>query len=262
MIQLRYFQVDAFTDIAFKGNPAAICLLEEELETEVMQAIAAENNLAETAFVLKRADEGFDLKWFTPTVEVNLCGHATVASAHILWQKNILPQGKIAEFFTKSGRLTAEKKVDLIELNFPAYEISEKEPPNRLSEILGASPVNVVYAKDRFIVELASVEELKNLKPDFNALREIEMTVVTARGTGDFDFYSRSFAGAHGVDEDPVTGSSHCCLVPYWASKLNKIDFFAYQASPRGGELKLRLEGDRVLIAGKAVTVIEGKFMF
>lgn len=262
MTRLKFFQVDAFADKAFKGNPAAVCLLDDELNVDTMQAIAAENNVAETAFVLKRDDEGFNLRWFTPTVEVNLCGHATVATAHILWQEGIIAESERAKFFTKSDWLTTTKNGDLIELDFPAYEISQKEAPEDLAKILGAEPTNTVYARDRFIVELASGETLKNLQPDFNSLRNAEMIVVTASGEGEYDFYSRSFAGGLGIDEDPVTGSSHCGLVPYWASKLNKNELFAYQASPRGGELKLTLVGDRVLIAGKAVTVIEGTFIF
>ncbi|WP_423149509.1 PhzF family phenazine biosynthesis protein [Rubrolithibacter danxiaensis] len=260
MKQLNFFQADAFTNTPFKGNPAAICILDEELDEKTMQQIAFENNLAETAFVSKRED-GFNLRWFTPTVEVNLCGHATLASAHILWQEGILSESETANFYTRSGILTATKRNEWIQLNFPASSITPVEYPAWIDKALNAKPVHVVYAKDRFIAELSSTQELSGLTPDFDALRRNEMVVVTSKGDDRYDFYSRSFAGAHGVDEDPVTGSSHCGLVPYWAEKLNKTEMFAYQASSRGGELNVQLDGDRVLMAGKAVTVIKGLFV-
>jgi PhzF family phenazine biosynthesis protein len=253
------FQVDAFTHQPFKGNPAAVCVTETALSAELMQTIAAENNLAETAFVTWETD-GFGLRWFTPAVEVDLCGHATLASAHILWQEGILPAGAIARFHTKSGLLTATQKGDWIELDLPKSSYHAKELPAVMQQALGVQLINVVYAKDRYLVEVATAVEVVSLQPDFVALKDYEMAVVTSlAGEGSaYDFISRSFGPSLGVDEDPVTGSSHCGLVPYYADKLKKNTFHAYQASTRGGELKLQLVGDRVLIAGQAITVLKG----
>ncbi|RXF69654.1 PhzF family phenazine biosynthesis protein [Arcticibacter tournemirensis] len=261
MRRIPFFQVDAFTDKPFKGNPAAICLPDEELSMETMQAIAAENNLAETAFVVKAA-EGFDLRWFTPTVEIDLCGHATLATAHILWEEGILDKSEIASFNTRSGVLTASLSGDWIELNFPASLNNPAILPEEVSKALQAEPVHVVFARDRYIVELEKAEDVVSLKPDFSGLREHEIVIVTSPADegSPYDFISRTFAPLHGIDEDPVTGSSHCALVPYYAGKYGKNEFFAYQASDRGGELKLRYEGDRVLMSGQAITVITGTF--
>jgi PhzF family phenazine biosynthesis protein len=263
MNTIPMYQVDAFTNTPFKGNPAAICLPETALSAELMQSIAAENNLAETAFVT-REEDGFRLRWFTPTVEIDLCGHATLASAHILWQEGILSPGEVARFHTRSGLLTATQKEDWIELNFPVSPFDAKELPAEMKKALGVNPVSVAFGKERYLVELATAEEVASLQPDFGILKHYDAVVVTSLA-GDhspYDFVSRSFVPSHGVDEDPVTGSSHCLLVPYYAAKLKKFDFHAFQVSARGGELLLQLTGDRVLIAGQAVTVIKGVFFY
>lgn len=261
MTKLRFFQVDAFTDVPFKGNPAAICLLDTELPDATMQAIAYENNLAETAFVLS-IDNGFSLRWFTPTVEIKLCGHATLATAHILWEKELLSGGETARFFTRSGWLTVTKNEQYIQLDFPRFELSNGEIPPAIINALDVKPINAACASDgRFIIEVATEAEVRALKPDFTILKNYEVAVVTSQGDhSGYDFVSRSFTAAHGVDEDPVTGSSHCALAPYWAQKLGRNNLSAFQASARGGALKLQVAGDRVLIAGKAITVIEGFF--
>ncbi|WP_374165018.1 PhzF family phenazine biosynthesis protein [Arcticibacter sp. MXS-1] len=262
MIQIPLFQVDAFTDKPFKGNPAAVCLLRDPLDAETMQAIAAENNLAETAFVLSR-DDGFDLRWFTPTVEIALCGHATLATAHVLWQEGWLPKGEVARFYTMSGVLTAAQEGDWICLDFPASENVPAELPSALTSALGVNSLNVVFSKDRYLVELARPEEVYEMAPDFSVLRKYDMVVVTSRDAeaSPYDFVSRTFASAHGIDEDPVTGSSHCSLVPYYSEKLGKTEMVAYQASKRGGELRLRYQDGRVLISGQALTVVSGNMI-
>lgn len=259
MKDIRFFQVDAFTSTPFRGNPAAICLLDDELSVDLMQSIAAENNLAETAFVLRRG-EGFNLRWFTPTVEIDLCGHATLATAHILWEQKMLNGTEKARFFTRSGELSATRSGAWIELDFPTVQPHPAKLPAPLQEALGVDPIRVAYAKDRYLIELATEQEVRALVPDFGKLREMDISVVTSLAADPlpFNFISRTFASSHGIDEDPVTGSSHCSLVPYYAEKLNKHEFTAYQASPRGGELRLKLNHDRVLISGQAVTIIEG----
>ena len=262
MKRIRLFQVDAFTGTQFKGNPAGVCLLDEELPEDIMQAISAENNLSETAFVWK-ADDGFKLRWFTPTVEVQLCGHGTLATAHILWQEGVLRAGEIAKFHTLSGELTALQKDDWIELDFPASFESDRTLSQEAIAALNVSPVNSVFSQTRFIVELASPEEVLACSPDFKALRDYDMIVITSKGSesSEYDFVSRTFGPSHGIDEDPVTGSSHCGLTPYWSKRLGKDEMFAYQASARGGEVKVKLEGKRVLFSGQAVTVTEGFFL-
>lgn len=261
MNKIRFFQVDAFADTQFRGNPAAVCLLYDELPEETMLAIAAENNVSETAFLVRRSD-GFNLRWFTPTVEVDLCGHATLASAHILWQQGVIAAGETAFFYTRSGLLTAVQSGDWIELDFPASFESEKALPAEALAALNVQPVNIVYSETRFIVELASDSTIYQCAPDFKILKDYEGIVITSRGAAGsgYDFISRTFAPAHGVDEDAVTGSSHCCLATYWSKRLMKNEMLAYQASARGGEVRIKLKDDRVLFAGKAVTVIEGFF--
>ena len=261
MKQIDFFQVDAFTNRAFGGNPAAVCFVEPGFDETLMQRIAAENNLAETAFVEKKV-EGFNLRWFTPTVEVDLCGHATLAAAHVLWQAGVLGEDQAAEFTTRSGLLKAEKKGDWIELDLPTATLTDVDLPKEIVKALNISPVNVVFAKDRYLIEVGSAREVESIAPDFLSLREFDMIVVTAKADpqSPFDFVSRTFGPSVGIDEDPVTGSSHCGLVPYWSAKLGKGSLFAFQASKRGGELKLQSAGERVLIAGQAVTVIKGVF--
>ena len=261
---IKTFIVDAFTDKMFSGNPAAVCLLEKDLDDKVMQSIAAEMNLSETAFV-KKLNDGFSLRWFTPTSEVELCGHATLASAHILWQEGILKPDEEAAFHTVyKGKLTAKKKGDEIELNFPVNTPFQSEENKELEKALGVKPVFLSTTDHHYLVELKSEDELKNVSPDFELLEKLEKygTILTCRSENkDIDFISRFFAPAKGVREDPVTGSAHCVLTPYWSSKLNKKTMKAFQASERGGHLTVTLAGERVLIAGNAVTVLSGNLM-
>jgi len=259
------FQVDAFAEEPFKGNPAGVCLLGGPAEAAWMQSVAAEMNLAETAFPLAEGD-GFRLRWFTPKVEVKLCGHATLATAHILWERGVLPPGREARFQTLSGLLTARRDGDLVELDFPARP-PLPQPPDWADAVVGAlgiKPAYVGMSAEDVLFEAADEEALRSLEPDFATLRSLPArgVIVTSRSADKrFDFVSRFFAPAVGVDEDPVTGSSHTVLVPYWAAKLGKKEFTAYQASARGGVLHLRHEGDRVRIAGRAVTVIAGELI-
>ena len=259
---MRLLQIDAFADQPFRGNPAAVCLLDRERDEKWMQNVGAEMNLSETAFLLPKND-GWSLRWFTPSVEVALCGHATLASAHALWEENLLAPGETAKFHTKSGLLTARQRDSLIELDFPATPEEKTEAPADLLQALGiASPRYVGRDKFDFLVEVGSEDELRRLKPNHAALRQIPVrgVIVTSRASnGTYDFVSRFFAPGSGVDEDPVTGSAHCRLAPYWSERLGKKEFVAYQASPRGGVLRVRLDGDRVKIAGRAITVLRGE---
>jgi PhzF family phenazine biosynthesis protein len=259
------FQVDAFTEEPFKGNPAGVCLLERPAEAAWMQKVAAEMNLAETAFPLPEGD-GFRLRWFTPKVEVKLCGHATLATAHILWERGILAADREARFQTLSGLLTARRDGDLVELDFPARP-PLPEPPAWAEAVVGALGIKPAYigmSAEDVLFEAADEATVRAIAPDFAALRSLPArgVIVTSRSSDKrFDFVSRFFAPAVGVDEDPVTGSSHTVLIPYWAKKLGKASLTAYQASARGGILHLRHEGARVKIAGRAVTVIAGDLL-
>jgi len=259
---VKLLQIDAFTSRPFRGNPAAVCLLEGEGDAQWMQDVAAEMNLSETAFLL-RTDDGFSLRWFTPATEVALCGHATLASAHALWEENVLAASETARFHTKSGLLTATRNGDLIELDFPATLEARSEAPAGLLESLGVTdPVYIGRNKFDYLVEVASEEIVRRLDPDHAQLRKIPVrgVIVTSRASmADVDFVSRFFAPGSGVDEDPVTGSAHCCLTPYWSAKLGKSAMTAYQASPRGGFVYVELAGDRVKLRGHAVTVLRGE---
>ncbi len=227
-----------------------------------MQSVGAEMNLSETAFLLSRED-GWSLRWFTPTVEVDLCGHATLASAHALWSESLLDPSDVARFHTRSGLLTATLKGDWIEMNFPATPEKPSDPAAGLLESLGVTkPKYVGRNKFDYIVEVDSEDAVRALKPDYARLRQISVrgVIVTSRASnGKYDFVSRFFAPGSGIDEDPVTGSAHCCLAPYWAAKLGKNELLAYQASPRGGSLRVALDGDRVRLAGRAVTILRGR---
>jgi PhzF family phenazine biosynthesis protein len=252
------FQVDSFTAQPFAGNPAGVCLLAKPAEAGWMQAVAREMNISETAFLVRQAD-GFDLRWFTPAAEVRLCGHATLASAHILWQTGVLQAEEQARFHTLSGLLTAFRRGDWIEMDFPARPAKPVEPPAGLAEALGARIEFVGRDLDDYLVELESEAVVRALKPDITALGKLPVrgTIVTARSDDPaFDFVSRFFAPAVGVPEDPVTGSAHCCLTPYWSAKLGRSELSAYQASARGGIVRVRLAGERVLLSGQAVTVL------
>ena len=246
------------TDIPFKGNPAGVCILESEPTNKWMQDIACEMNLAETAFLLPMND-GYSLRWFTPNSEIDLCGHATLASAHILLEKGYTSEDQEVNFYTKSGLLTAKSQDGWIQLNFPATPEKEDEAPLELIEALNIEPLYVGKNIFDYIVEVGTEEIVRNIKPDFTKLLKVDMrgVIVTARSKK-FDFVSRFFAPEIGVFEDPVTGSSHCCLGPYWRDRLGKDEFIAYQSSSRGGVLRVQVVGDRVCISGKAVTVLEG----
>lgn len=258
---LRIVQVDAFTNRPFAGNPAAVCVLAKSPPDAWMQNVAREMNLSETAFLVPQ-DGGYNLRWFTPAVEVDLCGHATVASAHVLWEDGHLAGGTQARFLTRSGLLTADQRGEWIELDFPATVAAPAEPPPELLPALGAKPVFVGKNKFDYLVEVASEDELRGLSPDHSAFRKLPVrgVIVTARSaSAEFDFVSRFFAPGSGIDEDPVTGSAHCALGPYWSKKLGKTELTAYQASPRGGVVRVRLQGDRAILAGQAVTVLRGE---
>jgi PhzF family phenazine biosynthesis protein len=261
MSRIKFFQIDSFATKQFKGNPAGVCLLKDPLPEQAMRDIAAENNLAETAFLVKK-DNGFDLRWFTPTVEVDLCGHATLASAFVLWRQGIVKADEVITFFTRSGELSAVQYGDWIELDFPAYFEEQRELELTAKQALGVDIIESAYAGGRYIVEVGSEEEVRNCRPDFKVLKDFDMIVLTSRGErSGYDFISRSFGPSVGVDEDPVTGSSHCCLATYWSKRLGRDEFIAYQASARGGEVKVKLEGNRVLFSGQAVAYLEGDIL-
>lgn len=256
-------QVDAFTPTAFKGNPAAVCVLAEARDADWMQHVAREMNLSETAFLLAQAD-GFQLRWFTPTKEVDLCGHATLASAHTLWESGYLSADQAARFHTRSGLLTATRKHDWIELDFPALPPSPAQPPAGLLEALGITPEYVGINAFDYVVVVTSEAAVRALQPNFSLLRNVRArgVIVTSQAEGsEYDFVSRYFAPAYGIDEDPVTGSAHCCLGPLWQHRLGKDTFVAFQASARGGVLQVRVVGDRVVLGGQAVTVLRGELI-
>lgn len=259
-------QVDAFTNQPFAGNPAAVCVLPEPQSDDWMQRVALEMNLSETAFLVPQAD-GFSLRWFTPAVEVDLCGHATLASAHVLWSEGHLPPDREARFHTRSGLLTAQKQDDWIELNFPAKPMQAVAPPAELLKALAIEPSAEQRARSNefdYLLEVESEQAVRQLQPDFTRLAALPIhgVIVTSRSTGsDFDFVSRYFAPGVGINEDPVTGYAHCCLAPHWQERLGKSEFLAHQASARGGILKVRLAGDRVFLSGQAVTVLRGELV-
>ena len=257
------YQVDAFTEQPFAGNPAGVCILEQPANEAWMQSVAMEMNLSETAFVVRREDGDFDLRWFTPAVEVALCGHATLATSHILWEAGILKPGDLARYHTQSGLLQARLVDGLIELNFPATPPDDCETPDGLLEALGLdSAAYVGRTRFDYLVEVESEEMVGTLVPDFAQLRSLGVRGIMVTANADraeLDIVSRFFAPGVGVDEDPVTGSAHCALTPYWAKKLGKNELSAYQAAARGGRLKCTLAGDRVKLAGSAITVLRGE---
>jgi len=260
-VGLRIFQVDAFTDKAFAGNPAAVCILTEPRDDAWMQDLAREMNLSETAFV-SRQEDGFNLRWFTPSVEVVLCGHATLASAHILWEIGFVSPEEPVRFHTLSGLLTAERKGDWIELNFPATPDQPAKAPPGLEEALGLTPKYTGKSKFDYLFEVETEDFVRNLKPDFKLLKTIQVrgVMVTSRAASSgYDFVSRFFAPGSGIDEDPVTGSAHCCLGPFWSQRLGKDELIAYQASRRGGTVRVRVSGERVYLSGQAITILCGE---
>jgi PhzF family phenazine biosynthesis protein len=256
------FHVDAFTDRPFAGNPAAVCLLPSWKEEGWLQAVAGEMNLSETAFLVKSA-VGFDLRWFTPEVEVDLCGHATLASAHVLWEKGIARSDEIS-FATKSGVLKALRQGGGIELDFPLKPEVAAEAPPGLLEALGTSAQYVGKNQFDYLVEVESEAVLKAIAPDFKRLATLPVRgiIVTSKSANPrFDFVSRFFAPGSGIDEDPVTGSAHCCLGDFWTKRLGKTEFLAFQASARGGIVQVRVAKERVFLGGKAITVARGELL-
>jgi PhzF family phenazine biosynthesis protein len=254
-------QVDAFADRAFAGNPAAVCVMDAARDEAWMRDVAMEMNLSETAF-LHPEDDGYRLRWFTPTVEVALCGHATLASAHVLWETGRLAAEAEARFHTQSGLLTCRRDGDLIWMDFPAKPAQPAGDIAGLAQALGAEPVYVGRSQFDVIVEVDSEAAVVSLAPDITALRRVEArgVIVTARASRpDADFVSRFFAPNAGVNEDPVTGSAHCVLAPYWAAKLGCAELTGYQASRRGGTVRVRVSGDRVHLGGRTVTVMRGE---
>lgn len=258
MTTIPFFQVDAFAERPLTGNPAAVMPLDRWIDDALMQAIAAENNLSETAFTVpsERDDADFDLRWFTPVAEVELCGHATIASGHVLMT------GGSVRFSTRAGILTVSRRDDLLELDLPAAPLTEVHEPE-LNRALGLPDLPAWLAEgcnDAAIIEVADEQTVRDLEPDFIALRGIRrMAVVTARGTTE-DIVDRVFVSYLGIDEDPVTGSAHAALTPYWAKRLGRNEFTALQASARTGLLNCRLQGNRAILGGKCHTVIEGQF--
>src|SRR6266852_4170254 len=260
---LPLFHVDAFTDQPFSGNPAAVSLLQSWRDDRWMQQVAHEMNLSETAFLVKNA-EGFELRWFTPKVEVDLCGHATLASAHVLWQEGMVKPSDNICFKTKSGILKAARKGEEIELDFPLAPEEPAQPPADFLAALQVTPEYVGKSCFDYLVHVESERTLRALAPDFKLLAKVSArgVIVTSRSSEPrFDFVSRFFAPACGIDEDPVTGSAHCCLGAFWRKRLGKSEFLAYQASERGGVVRVRVNETRAFLGGKAVTVTKGELI-
>ncbi len=267
-------QVDAFTSIPFHGNPAAVCVLKHAHEDPAkheawMRNVAREMNLSETAFLLPDpVDHGaYQLRWFTPTVEIDLCGHATLASAHVLWEDGHLAPHATARFHTRSGLLTCSRLGHWIEMDFPATFVEACDPPTQLAEAIGAEFTFVGRSKFDYLVEVADEQTVRALNPNHHLLRQLPVRGIIATALantpnpGHFDFISRFFAPGSGIDEDPVTGSAHCALAPYWASRTGHHEMIGYQASPRGGTVRVRHQEDRVFLAGQAVTVLRGELV-
>ncbi len=257
-MKIPIYQVDAFSETIFSGNPAAVCPLENWPDDQLLQNIAAENNLSETAFLV-RGDTTTEIRWFTPVAEVELCGHATLASAHVLFHHQGYP-GETIHFQSRySGELTVSKKGSLLELNFPVDQLEPALPPEGLIGAIGKKPLEIWKGKKDYLLFYGSQEDIEELNPDFGALKMVHARGIMATAAGyDCDFVSRFFAPAVGVNEDPVTGSAHTSLTPFWAHRLNQLSFDAMQISKRGGFLKCQLSGNRVLIAGQAKTYLIG----
>jgi PhzF family phenazine biosynthesis protein len=258
------FQVDAFASGPFTGNPAAVCLLDAPGDPAWMQAVAAEMNLSETAFVhaLDGGAGRFGLRWFTPTVEVDLCGHATLASAHVLWETRRLAAGIAARFETRGGVLTAHRAGDEVALDFPADPVVPAEPEAGLLEAIGLDDAVASTGRIGWVLEVADASVVRDAYPDFALLAAFDIAVLTARADdAAYDFVSRCFGPKFGIDEDPVTGSAHCALGPYWAERLGKTELTGYQASARGGVVRVTVDGDRTILGGRAVTVSRGELV-
>ncbi|WP_424096660.1 PhzF family phenazine biosynthesis protein [Moorena producens] len=258
-------QVDAFTSKPFTGNPAAICVLPTAQDDSWMQNLAQEMNLSETAFIVKQ-DDGFNLRWFTPTVEVPLCGHATLASAHVLWSEGHVSPDQTIRFYTKSGLLIAQRQGEWIQLDFPVNPSEVISTPEQLSQTLGI-PIKWVGKNSLgYLVQVESEELVKQMQPNFQLMKTLPLSAVIVTSWADsdseYDFVSRFFAPRLGIDEDPVTGSAHCCLAPFWRERNNKDEFLAYQASSRGGVVKVNYTGsDRVFLSGQAVTILRSELV-
>jgi len=257
-MRIPLYHIDAFAERPFAGNPAAVCPLETWLPDDLMQSIAGENNLSETAFFVPEGD-GYRVRWFTPTLEVDLCGHATMASAFAVFNRLAPSRASVTFQTEKAGPLTVTREGELLALELPARPPEHCPEPAGLAAALGKKPVEVLAARD-YLAVYDSAEDVKSLKPDFEAIGRLDRfaVIVTAPGSNGIDFVSRFFAPGHGVNEDPVTGSSHCSLVPYWAARLGKTRLEARQVSRRGGALTCTLEGDRVKLAGRAVLYLSG----
>ncbi|OMP67848.1 PhzF family phenazine biosynthesis protein [Domibacillus epiphyticus] len=252
---------NTFTDRAFRGNPAAVCLIKEEKTDHWMQQVASEINLPVTAFI-RTAGEEFQLRWFTPSTEIPICGHGTLASGYFLWENKYVQKEQSIHFQTKSGVVTANLVDDWVQLWFPALYEKEVETPEFLVEALGVKPVYIGQNQYDLLVEVASEEMVREMNPDIELISRMSVrgVIVTARSdTPDLDFVSRFFSPAQGLNEDYVTGSAHCCLGPYWKKKMGKHDFTAYQSSERGGLLKVNVEGNKVRIAGKVTSILDGR---
>ncbi|NIP29693.1 MAG: PhzF family phenazine biosynthesis isomerase [Candidatus Dadabacteria bacterium] len=259
MVNKSFYVVDAFADRPFSGNPAAVFILEKDISDDLKQKIATEINLSETAFVL-RINEMFRLRWFTPTREVDLCGHATLASAHILWETGVLSENEEAVFDTRSGVLRARLNKNLIEMDFPRDRILQVECPEELTKTIPHKPIFVGKSSMDYLAVYENEDIIRNIEPDFQYIKKLDSRglIITSKSSSDeIDFVSRFFAPNAGIMEDPVTGSAHCCLAAYWSRKLNKDNLTGFQASKRGGVVYTQLEDDKVLISGNAVTVIK-----
>ena len=258
-MKIPIFQVDAFASKVFSGNPAAVCILDYWPDDRLLQCIAAENNLSETAFIVKNEDI-FELRWFTPTTEVTLCGHATLAAAFVLFNVYQHPEESVHFQTRKRGRLTVTSRGDLLEMDFPAISVFNQSPPRGLVRALGIEPLEIYGSDEDLLVILDSEQTVRRVNPDFNLLGQVDCrgVIITARGEK-CDFVSRFFGPRVGISEDPVTGSAHCVLTPYWAQKLKKTSLHAFQVSKRGGELFCENLGQRVRISGRAVMYLQGE---
>lgn len=257
------YQVDAFTNRPFAGNPAGVCVLSEPHEDRWMQDVAREMNLSETAFLLEQSD-GYNLRWFTPAVEVDLCGHATLASAHILWETGLLQPREQARFHTHSGPLTADRRGEWIEMDFPSKPEAPTNAPAGLVEALGVQVKYVGKSHFDYLVEVESEDVVRSMQPDFTLLGKIPVRgiiVTSLASSREYDFVSRFFAPTVGILEDSVTGSAHCCLSPFWSKRFNRSELVGYQASARGGVVQVRLDGDRVHLGGQAITMLRGELL-
>ncbi|MBP1748676.1 MAG: yddE [Deltaproteobacteria bacterium] len=260
---MKFFHVDSYTSRPFGGNPAGVCILTHPKVDSWMLNVAAEMNLSETAFIIRSAN-GYNLRWFTPKIEVELCGHGTLASAHIIWQEGLAREDEAILFQTKSGTLSCRRREASIAMDFPLLPEHQIDPPERLARSLGISPVYVGARGQDILVDVGSEEAVKEIRPDYSLMLELPIrgVIVTGRAGGqEFDFVSRFFAPRVGINEDPATGWAHCCLASYWSKRLMKNDLVARQVSERGGVIGMRIQGGRVELSGEAITVMKGEIV-